>query len=69
MSAKITLGVTYQCYGTIEIDLPDTIDPKDTKAVQNYIDNHWNEMPRPNGSYIPDSDEPNYDDMRIEESD
>jgi hypothetical protein len=45
--AKATFGMYWQNFGTVTIDLPDNVDASDIDAVEDYIDDHLDEIPIP----------------------
>ena len=56
--AKVEITMYWQVYGKQEVELPDDIDPNDHDAVEEYIDNHWDEIPLPvDSDYVECSDE------------
>lgn len=50
---KVSFGMYWQTYGRQEIEIPEM----QAEDVIPYIKDHWNEIPLPEGDYIPGSDE------------
>lgn len=50
--------VIFKCWGTQSVEVP--IDFTQEQAEQ-YVREHWDEMPIPTGEYIPNSDEPDFE--------
>ena len=46
-----------QVYGRQSLILPDDIDVNDAEAVKAYIMSQWDDIPLPDGDYVPGSDE------------
>lgn len=67
MSKKVQFGVSYVCYGTQIIDLPDDIDENDIDAVIQYVDSVFPDLPLPVGDYVSDSDELDYESIEVVE--
>ena len=40
---------------------------KSDEEIQKYINEHWDEVPLPDGEYVPESDKPDFDNFEIEE--
>lgn len=57
MAKKVSFGMFWQSYGRQEITLPDTVDANNTLEILKYIKSVWDDIPVPEGSYVPDSDE------------
>ena len=54
---RVKFGMVWQCYGYQDIELPDDIDINDEDAVQEYLENNWDNIPLPEGEYVSGSDE------------
>ena len=61
---KFTFGATYMCYGTTTINVP--ADFTQWQAEQ-YVREHWDDIPLPTGDYVPDSHEPDFEHSKLEE--
>lgn len=55
--AIVHFGMVWQSYGHQSLELPDEVDANDIDAVRQYILDHWDEIPIPEGDYIGYSDE------------
>ena len=50
---KISFGMYWQVYGRTEIEVPEM----QAEDVIDYIKDHWDEIPLPDGDYVMGSDE------------
>lgn len=57
----LTIGILAQYYGTVNIDIPDTIDVNDEQALKDYVDGIWKDVPLPEMDYVPNSDVPDWE--------
>ena len=57
MAKHVNFGMFWLVYGRQTIELTDDIDEHDENAIVEYIKSVWNDIARPTGSYILDSDE------------
>lgn len=53
---EVKFGMVWQVYGMQTIILPDDIDSNDLNAVKKYIESIWDDIPLPDGDYVPESD-------------
>lgn len=53
----VKFGMFWQCYGYQTVELPDNIDTEDADAVKAYLESIWEDIPLPEGDYVPESDE------------
>ena len=60
---KVSFGMYWQSYGRQILEIPDEYchNPED------YIRDHWDDVPLPEGDYVMGSDELDYDSICIEE--
>lgn len=66
---RLTINILAQYYGTVNIDIPDTIDTNDEQALKDYVDGIWADIPLPEMEYVPYSDVPDWDgEWSIEEN-
>ena len=63
----VYFGVSYEVYGTVGMEIPDDYKNKSDEEIQAYIQEHWDEVPLPDGDYVPESDKPDFDNFEIEE--
>ena len=63
---KVYFGMYYQVYGTVGFDVPDELKDATDEEIQGYIRKHWDEVPLPSGDYVPDSDEPDFENFEVE---
>ena len=61
---KISFGMYWQAYGRQSIEIPDM--PED--EIQEYLEDHIDEIPLPEGDYIQGSDEIDKESIIIENS-
>lgn len=53
---KVQIGVYWEEYGNIDVDIPDDVDINDMDAIRRYIDDNWDDIPLPrSGNYVSDS--------------
>ena len=64
---KVYFGMYYQAYGLAAFEVPDSLKNEDEETIREYIKDHWDEVPLPNGEYVPGSDEPDFDNFEIDE--
>lgn len=62
---KVSFGMYYTAYGTVTIDVPDSL--QNEEDIKDYVREHWDEVPLPDGEYVPGSDEPDFDNFDIGE--
>lgn len=60
---KISFGMYWQQYGRQEAEIPD-MQPED---IASYLEDHWSEIPLPEGDYVMGSDELDVESIEIEE--
>ena len=61
----VSFGVFYQCYRTVFYKVPDELKDADDEEIQNYIRDNWKDVPLPDGDYVPESVEPDFDNFNI----
>ena len=56
MANYVKFGMAWTVYGSQEMELPDTVDVHDKEAVMEYLRENWDQIPIPEGEYVPGSD-------------
>lgn len=61
---KFYFGVYWTEYGTQTIDVPANFT---LKEAERYVKDHWDKIELPEGDYVTDSDEPDFENSSFEE--
>lgn len=61
---RFNFGMCWKVYGTQSIEVPADFT---YEQAEQYVKDHWNEIPLPSGDYVEDSDEPDFEDSYFDE--
>lgn len=58
----VEFGMAWSCYGHQQYEVPDGLTAEE---AQEYLRQHWDAIPLPDGEYVASSDEPDFEHFKI----